>query len=43
MPDMLQVEGRFSVTWSIPDAFGYLYSGAFLFGGNGKFLLTSHI
>jgi hypothetical protein len=34
MPDMLQIKGRFSVTWSLPDAFGLLHPGAFLFGGD---------
>jgi len=31
---MLQIKGRFSVPWSLPDAFGLLYPGALLFGQN---------
>lgn len=34
MPGNLKIEGRFSVPWSIQDAFGLLYPGAFLFGVN---------
>jgi len=36
MSDMLPVEGRFSVHWSIQDAFGCLYAGGFLFGEDVK-------
>ena len=43
MPGTLQVKGRFSVPWSIQDAFGFVYPGAFLFGVNGRFSLTSHM
>jgi len=29
---MLQVKGRFSVPWSVQNASGFVYPGAFLFG-----------
>jgi len=35
MREMPKIKGRFSVPWSLPDAFGFLYPGAFLFGEHG--------
>jgi len=32
---MLEIKGRFNVPRSLPDAFGLLYPGAFLFGEHG--------
>ena len=38
MPGMLQVTGRFSVPWSVQDASGKLYPGAFLFAENAGYV-----
>jgi len=35
MPRMFQIKRRFSVPWSLQDAFGLPYPEAFLFGEDG--------
>jgi hypothetical protein len=35
MPDTIEIKGRFSLPWSLPDAFGLLNPRAFLFGEDG--------